>query len=37
MLNVKEKVACLRLNLRVTNANDVVIFGCLENMEKRIL
>jgi hypothetical protein len=37
MLNVKEKVVCLKLNLRVIDAKDVVIFGCLENTERKIL
>ena len=37
MLNVKEKVECLKLNLRVIDAKGVVIFGCLENTERKIL
>jgi hypothetical protein len=34
---VKEKEMCLKLNLRVINAKGAVIFGSLENMEKKIL
>jgi hypothetical protein len=34
---VKEKEVCLKLNLRVINAKGAVIFGCLENMERKIL
>lgn len=33
---IKEKVACLKLSLRAINVKDVVIYGCLENMERKI-